>query len=156
MLRFGGWFWGTCVVVGVVLGLFGVEYNRWVGMLVGEGHDRGFMGFIVAFGCLVTISGMAVMMAAAGGWVLGVAVWLMCLGAFAASGTPMIWGSVGRFCRQRREGELESLGLVDYVSWIRYGDARGLENGKSSDGKDTLAPGGGQGAAGECGDSTGD
>ena len=75
VLRFDGWFWVTCVVVGVVLGLFGVRYNRWVAGLESEGHDRGFMGFIVALGCL---------------------------------------------------------------------------------GKDTLAPGGGQGAAGECGDSTGD
>ena len=44
-------------VILVALFSFGVGYNWLVGKLERRGHDRGYMGFIVAFGCTVTLLG---------------------------------------------------------------------------------------------------
>ena len=43
-------------IVLVALFSFGIGYDYLVGKLEHQGHDRGYMGFIVAFGCTVTLS----------------------------------------------------------------------------------------------------
>ena len=80
------------------LALFGCAYNRWVERLEREGSDRGYMGFIVAFGCAVTIAGYALITGS-------LALALVLLACFVASGTPMIVGSVGRHLQARKARE---------------------------------------------------
>lgn len=80
------------VTILLALAVFGYLYNRWVAGLVSEGHDRGYMGFIVALGCGVVILGwMLITVDLAGALIL--------LAAFAAAGVPMILGSIERYVR---------------------------------------------------------
>lgn len=84
-----------------VLFLFGLLYNKWVEDQQKGGFDKGFMGFIVGLGCLVTlILGLF-------GSTLNVYVFGIALGAFIASGAPMILGSVQRFNKARAEKRME-------------------------------------------------
>ena len=86
--------------VWVFAGLFlmSVAYNALVASWERGGHDKGYMGFIVAVGCGYTLAGVGVLV----GW--DVALWA--LACFVASGTPMIAGSVLRYVRERaREGK---------------------------------------------------
>lgn len=89
--------------VPILLGLaiFGVLYNRWVESLEKQGHDRGYMGFIVALGCGVTLAGAA--------FIVGLETTLWTLVCFVASGTPMIAGSICRYCRGRAQHRQECL-----------------------------------------------
>lgn len=80
------------------LAVFGVLYNRWVGRLEGQGHDRGYMGLIVSLGCFVTIVGYTY-------WTGSIVQGLMLLACFVASGAPMLWGSIARYVRQRAHEE---------------------------------------------------
>jgi hypothetical protein len=80
------------------LALFGILYDELVEYLERYGHDRGYLGFIVSFGVAVTCLG----------WALITADWtglLLLIGAFAASGTPMILGSIRRYLHERFEAE---------------------------------------------------
>lgn len=81
----------------LALVVFGYFYNRFVEYLESQGHDRGYMGFIVAGGTAVTLIGLAI--------VAGVEAALWALGCFTASGTLMIWGSVSRHCNRRRQDQ---------------------------------------------------
>lgn len=98
------------IAVLLLLLLFGILYNRWVAGLERTGRDRGYTAFLVVVGVGVTVVGWAVMT-----WDLTV----MALGvlAFAASGTPMIIGSVQRYQAARRRDEeaarAEALERVD-------------------------------------------
>lgn len=85
----------------VALVLFGVWYNGWVAERERRGHDQGYMGLIVALGVAATIVGWMIIV-----WDLWAMMYLVA--AFAASGAPMIYGSIKRFI-QRREHELEEL-----------------------------------------------
>ena len=89
--------WQTTIPILAALALFGVIYNHWVAQLENNGHDRGYMAFIVAAGVLVTLLGATFLVG------VEVAVWtLLC---FVASGLPMIAGSISRYCRARAEIE---------------------------------------------------
>lgn len=61
-----------------LLVLFGLGYNSWVAHLEHNGHDRGYMGLIVALGCAITGLGFS----------LVTSLWLglVLLSCFAASG----------------------------------------------------------------------
>jgi len=85
----------------LALAIFGVVYNRWVDSLERQGHDRGYMSFIVALGCAVTLAGA--------GFIVGLEPVLWAFVCFAASGIPMIAGSVGRYCRARAQQRQECL-----------------------------------------------
>ena len=85
----------------LALSVFGYIYNRWVESLEKWGHDRGYMGFIVALGCAVTLAGTAL--------IVGLEPTLWALACFAASGTPMIIGSISRYCRARTQQRQECL-----------------------------------------------
>ena len=85
----------------LALAVFGYIYNRWVDSLEKWGHDRGYMGFIVALGCAVTLAGAAL--------IIGLEPVLWAFVCFAASGIPMIAGSVGRYCRARAQQKRECL-----------------------------------------------
>ena len=85
----------------LALAVFGVIYNRWVEKLEREGSDRGYMGFIVALGCAVTLAGAAL--------IVGLEPVFWTLVCFAASGTPMILGSISRHCRARKQKRQECL-----------------------------------------------
>ena len=85
----------------LALAAFGYIYNRWVDSLERQGHDRGYMSFIVALGCAVTLAGA--------GFIVGLEATLWALVCFAASGIPMIAGSVGRYCRARAQQKRECL-----------------------------------------------
>lgn len=76
-----------------ILALFGILYNTWVAGLEHRGHDRGFMALIVSLGCAITSLGFA---AVTNLW-LGL-ILLIC---FAASGIPMIVGSIARYIHAR-------------------------------------------------------
>lgn len=89
------------LVAAVLFGLvcFGLYYNRFVECLEDQGKDRGFMSFLVTLGCSVTILAFALMTSAWG----AAALVTLC---FAASGTPMIIGSVSRYAQARKREEV--------------------------------------------------
>lgn len=87
--------WRTVAVLLALAG-FGYGYNRWVARMERQGHDQGYMGFIVAFGCAVVVGGWAVI-------TLDLAGAVVLLAAFAAAGVPMMAGSVQRHLRARSE-----------------------------------------------------
>lgn len=110
----------TYLIVLILLAAFGYAYNRIIASLESQGHDRGYMGFIVALGCLATIVG----------WRLAIhnpisdiepGIWL--LACFAASGTPMIIGSVDRHIKAR-DAEQQAL-LKQHSRIINGGGDRG-------------------------------
>lgn len=84
------------IAVLLALAAFGYLYNRWVAGLERQGHDQGYMAFIVAFGCAVVVGGWTLM-------TLDLAGAALILAAFAAAGVPMIAGSVQRHLRARSE-----------------------------------------------------
>jgi len=95
----------------IVLCVFGVAYNYWVGHLGAEGYDRGYMGFIVALGCAVTVlAGLF--------WpTRDLAITFVMFLAFVASGTPMILGSIRRHVKAReRENKLREVrDLIEHM-----------------------------------------
>ena len=85
------------VAVAVVLGLlflFGAAYNLLVAWLEHKGYDEGYTSLLVVGGVLVTLAASALLV----GWYNALLV-LLC---FAASGLPMILGSLARYARARR------------------------------------------------------
>ena len=91
-------YWRILAVFGMLLA-FGAFYDRFVASLTRKGYAEGFMGLIVALGVFVTLSGLSI---------LSINAALLALGAFAASGTPMIVGSIVRYV-QRREAARKSM-----------------------------------------------
>ena len=114
----------TYVIVLVTLFGFGIGYNRLVEKLERQGHDRGYMGFIVAFGCTMTLLGAGVIV----GWE-PVAWTTMC---FAASGIPMIAGSIRRHVRARAKARREILEANDRI--VRRGGQWRNDGERSSEG----------------------
>lgn len=78
----------------VALFLFGVVYNQAVAWLEARGYDRGYMAFVVAAGVAITIGGWYCLTHELDGL-------LLLFGCFAASGSPMILGSVYRYVFRR-------------------------------------------------------
>lgn len=94
--------WGDSGTIMVVLwGLltFGYCYNMAVSWMTRKHYTEGFLSLVVAFGVLVTLIGAAFI-----NWQAALLV-LVC---FAASGTPMMIGSIARYVR-RREQEREHI-----------------------------------------------
>lgn len=96
------WVIDVRLVGAVLFGLlcFGLYYDRFVAALEGRGQDRGFMSFLVAIGCAVTILAFSLM---TGAW--GAA--MLVASCFVASGLPMMVGSVYRYARARALEEEE-------------------------------------------------
>jgi hypothetical protein len=84
-----GLIWG---VFGALV-LFGLGYNALVAWLERKHYTEGFLSLVVALGVLVTLAGVAI---------LSIEAALLTLGAFIATGVPMIVGSIVRYI-QRRE-----------------------------------------------------
>lgn len=88
------------IVAIITLFVFGLWYNRWVADLGKRGRDRGYMGFIVALGCTITV-------VVAFLWpTRNLFLTLVILVPFVASGTPMIWGSIVRNIEMRERRNL--------------------------------------------------
>jgi hypothetical protein len=83
---------GTVAGVFCALVLIGVGYNQAIAWAERRGYIEGFTSLAVALGTLLTLAGVAVIC-----WQAA----LMALGCFAASGFPMILGSIGRYARAR-------------------------------------------------------
>ena len=83
---------GVILAVFLTLVLFGIGYNALVAWLERKGYTEGYLSLIVAFGVFVTLCGVAI---------LSIPAALLTLGAFVASGTPMIVGSIVRYLRKR-------------------------------------------------------
>lgn len=79
-------------IVYALLFIFGVAYNLFMTRLEERGYHEGYVSFLVAGGVLVTLIGIAVFDSRGA---------LIALGAFTASGTPMIIGSMIRHMRER-------------------------------------------------------
>ena len=85
---------GVILAVFFGLVLFGIGYNSMVAWLERKGYTEGYLSLIVAFGVFITLCGIAI---------LSIPAALLTLGAFVASGTPMIIGSIVRYLRKREE-----------------------------------------------------
>lgn len=116
----------VAVVAGVIGALFGFGlcYDRQVQAWEGQGdHDR-YLAFIAALGCAVTIAGIALLDLALP-WNAG----LTALIAFAASGLPMIGGSMRRAAAQDRAALRQMAGdalntVSDALRELQFGDER--------------------------------
>jgi hypothetical protein len=100
------------IIGGAALALIGVAYDWWVERLERHGHDRGYMGFIVAGGELLIYAVAFVTL-----WGITApaqALLVILLGYQICAGLPMIWGSVSRFNarRQAEEERARALGLT--------------------------------------------
>lgn len=100
-------------ILAVLLGLilFGVLYNLWVEYLINRKYVEGYMSFVVAGGVAITLVFLAIL-----SWQLAIMVLL----GFAASGIPMIIGSISRYIRLRardQQSMLESLQLRSQKSY---------------------------------------
>ncbi len=77
--------------------IFGTGYNELVAWLEKNKHDRGYTAFLVVGGVVATLMGL---------WVLeGAGVFLSGLALFAASGLPMVIGSMYRSSKARQDDE---------------------------------------------------
>jgi len=85
---------GTISAVFLGLVLFGIGYNALVAWMERRGYTEGYLAFVVALGVIITLAGVAVFSIHAA---------LLALGAFIASGLPMIVGSIARYIRRRDE-----------------------------------------------------
>lgn len=92
-----GWNVELLAAICASLVTFGIGYNYLVARLEDRGRDRGYMGFIVALGCLITVAGA--------GLIIDLEHTVIVLICFAASGTPMIIGSIVRHIHQRERDE---------------------------------------------------
>lgn len=81
------------------LASFGFVYNAFTEWAERRGYAEGYMSLIVAAGCGVTLLGVTLLDLVLPNWNAG----LISLTAFAASGAPMILGSVVRYARSRRQ-----------------------------------------------------
>jgi uncharacterized membrane protein (DUF485 family) len=84
--------WRLIGMAALFLVTFGVAYNWWVGSLANR--KEGYVAMLVAIGVAVTLGIVAVI-----SWQSA----LLVLGAFVASGTPMIVGDIVRSIRMREQ-----------------------------------------------------
>lgn len=110
--------------------IFGVAYNAFVSWLERQGYDRGYTAILVVVGTLVTVVGA--------GLRLGTRSVAWILTCFAASGTPMIAGSIWRYVAQRQR----DLQRIEMSAWQCL---RGGDNAKAQGGGVSLQSGAEQG-----------
>jgi hypothetical protein len=93
---------------------FGYLYDRFVGWLEREGYDEGYTAILVVVGTLVTLLAsipvdVAVLQFSLGEarspWAIAPVLFLGKLATFAASGAPMVVGSITRYAKRRRQGQ---------------------------------------------------
>lgn len=87
----------TYLITSLALVVFGILYDQLVSWLERKGWSRGGTSLLVVCGTLVTLAAASV--------VIGIDDVLLMLGLFAASGTPMIVGSLVRYILARAENE---------------------------------------------------
>jgi hypothetical protein len=87
---------GTISAVFLGLVLFGIGYNSFISWAERQGYTEGFISFSVVLGVVVTLGGMAIL-----NW-KGAVTALCC---FAASGLPMIVGSISRYLTSRKQAQ---------------------------------------------------
>lgn len=82
------------VIMAILFGLvlFGILYNLLIDFLASKRYTEGFMSILVAFGVFCTLAGIVFI-----SWPVA----LISLLGFAASGVPMIVGSITRYVRKR-------------------------------------------------------
>jgi hypothetical protein len=99
--------------------LFGLTYNAFVAWLERQGHDRGYTAFLVVGGTLVTLGGL---------WaVTDLDTAILAIICFAASGLPMILGSVWRHMVERASEEEKIMALAhEIVDRWPYESQRGM------------------------------
>jgi hypothetical protein len=85
---------GSISAVFLGLMLFGIGYNALTAWMERRGYTEGYLSFIVALGVTITLASVAI---------LNLQAALLTLGAFIASGLPMIAGSTVRYIRRRDE-----------------------------------------------------
>ncbi len=95
--------YGTIAAVFFGLLLFGIGYNALVAWLERKGYTEGYLSLIVAFGVVMTLVGVSI---------LSIPAALLTLGAFGATGTPMIIGSITRYLKARDEAKRAMLDEV--------------------------------------------
>lgn len=91
--------WGLLTAIYLGLMLFGVGFNALIAWTERKGYMQGYTSLFVALGVSVTILAMTL---------IDLRFALATLGAFVASGAPMIAGSIWRHMRTR-EQELQQL-----------------------------------------------
>ncbi len=96
---------GTIAAIFFALTLFGVGYNALIAWMEHKGYTEGFLSLIVAFGVAVTLGGVGI---------LSIQAALLALGAFVATGTPMIVGSIARYIKAREEAKRAMLDEVKH------------------------------------------
>lgn len=84
---------GVIAAVYLALVLFGIGFNYLTAHAEKTGYIHGYSSIFVTAGVLVTLAGLAV---------FNVLFALLALGAFAASGTPMVIGSIARYMDERK------------------------------------------------------
>lgn len=82
----------TLTLIGLFV--FGVAYDALVAALESRGYHEGYVALLVVGGCAVTVAASAFM--------IGNEAALKVFGCFAASGAPMVFGSMRRHARKRR------------------------------------------------------
>lgn len=78
----------------VALVMFGIAYNAWMTKL-GDAKE-GYVALLVAGGCAATLGAVAIIDLRAAA---------LCMGAFIASGTPMIIGDIKRYVDRRERAK---------------------------------------------------
>lgn len=96
---FAGLDTGTLAALYLALVLFGIGFNALTALAERKGYMHGYTSLFVVAGVAVTVGATAM---------ISTAFALVTAGAFAASGTPMIVGSIWRHV-QERERMLEQL-----------------------------------------------
>jgi hypothetical protein len=87
------------VIIYASLFIFGIAFNALIGWAERHHYLEGYLSFTVAAGVLITLGGTALF-----SWQFA----LLTLGAFIASGLPMVAGSMLRYAEaRRREHEYE-------------------------------------------------
>lgn len=83
---------GQIMAILFALILFGILYNMLVDFLDSRRYSEGYLSLLVAFGVFFTLAGIAFI-----SWAIA----LIALLGFAASGLPMMVGSISRYMRKR-------------------------------------------------------
>lgn len=93
----------------------GIAYNRLVSWLEQEHPDQPYTASLVVGGVLFTLAGLTLL--------AGVEIGLLAFGCFAASGLPMVLGSMQRHLEQRRLERRAS--MEDVLEQLRHVDLNG-------------------------------
>lgn len=95
---------GLILAIYIVLGCFGIGFNWLVHRAERRGYLEGYTAFFVAFGVIVTVAAISI---------INQQFALITLGAFTASGLPMIAGSTWRYMRAREQAQRS---IIDQIN----------------------------------------